>query len=115
MSSRRSDAALKRFAPVFAALGDETRLRLVARLSTGGPASTSELGEGSGVSRQAIAKHLNVLAAAGVVRSIRQGRDSIWELDPRRIEETRRSLERIASQWDDALDRLKAFVESVEE
>ncbi len=95
---------------MFAALGDETRLRLVARLSADGPLSTVTLSAGAGISRQAMAKHLDLLADAGLVEGTR-GRPRVWRLKPRRLEEARRSLERISAEWDDALSRLKAFVE----
>lgn len=98
-------------APVFAALGDETRLRLVARLCAAGPLSITRLSEGAPVTRQAISKHLRALADAGVVRGTRRGRERIWELEPRRLGEARRCLDRISEQWDAALGRLKAFVE----
>lgn len=98
-------------ASLFAALGDETRLRLVSRLSSGGPTSISRLTTGSGVTRQAVAKHLRVLAGAGLVRGSRRGRESLWKLEPRRLEEARRSLDLISKQWDQSLGRLKLFVE----
>lgn len=98
-------------APVFAALGDETRLRLVSRLSAGGPASIARLTAGSSVTRQAITKHLQVLAGAGLVRSRRRGRERLWELRPHQLDEARRSLDAISRQWDEALGRLKSFVE----
>ena len=104
-------AELKGSAPVFAALGDETRLRLVARLCARGPASIARLTAGSKVTRQAITKHLHVLAGAGLVRSRRRGRERLWELEPRQLEEARRCLDVISAQWDEALDRLKIFVE----
>ena len=97
--------------PVFAALGDETRLRLVSRLCGQGPLSIARLTEGSDVTRQAITKHLRVLADVGLVRATRDGRESVWELQPRRLEDARRTLDLISKQWDDALGRLKAFVE----
>ena len=103
--------ALKAAAPVFAALGDETRLRLVSRLCAGGPASIARLTAGSSVTRQAIAKHLQVLAGAGLVRSSRRGRERVWELRPRRLLQARASLEVLSRQWDETLGRLKAFVE----
>jgi len=109
MSARTRKAASP--APLFAALGDETRLGLVTRLSTGGPASIARLTRGSGVSRQAVAKHLRVLGRAGIVTDSRRGRESVWTLEPRRLEEARRSLDRISRHWDDALVRLKLFVE----
>jgi DNA-binding transcriptional ArsR family regulator len=98
-------------APVFAALGDVTRIRLVARLSTDGPLSISHLSEGTGVTRQAITKHLRAMGDAGLVRGTRRGRERIWELEPKRIEKARRSLELISQDWDAAINRLKAFVE----
>ena len=98
-------------APLFAALGDRTRLRIVARLCSGGPMSITRLTSGSRVTRQAISKHLRVLEAAGVVRTKRRGRESLWQLERRRISEARRYLEMISLQWDEALGRLRAFVE----
>jgi DNA-binding transcriptional ArsR family regulator len=98
-------------APLFAALGDTTRLRLLARLSSGGPGSITRLTEKSRVSRQAISKHLEVLSRAGLVRSRRRGRERIWELEPKRLADAHEYLDRISRQWDDALDRLKSFVE----
>jgi DNA-binding transcriptional ArsR family regulator len=105
------ESGLASSAPIFAALGDETRLRLVARLCTDGPMSITRLTDGAGVTRQAITKHLHVLAEAGVVRSIRHGRESIWELEPQQLEEARRCLDLISKQWDDSLGRLKMLVE----
>jgi DNA-binding transcriptional ArsR family regulator len=109
----RSAAAAKLVAraPVFAALGDETRLGLVVRLSTQGPLSTVALTEGSKVTRQAVTKHLRVLSEAGLVKGTREGRDSIWELTPDRLDDVRRCLEAISGQWDAALGRLRDFVE----
>jgi DNA-binding transcriptional ArsR family regulator len=98
-------------APVFAALGDETRLALVARLSGFGPLSITRLTSGSEVSRQAVTKHLHVLAAAGLVRDVRRGRERIWEIEPDQIVEARHYLDRISEQWDEALDRLRQLVE----
>jgi DNA-binding transcriptional ArsR family regulator len=114
MSRARSAAAAAQWteaAPVFAALGDATRLRLVARLCGDGPLSITRLSDGAGVTRQAITKHLHALADAGLVRDSRRGRERIWELEPRRLERARRSLEQISDQWDAAIGRLKAFVE----
>ena len=98
-------------APVFAALGDETRLGLVSRLGNEGPLSISRLTDGAGVSRQAITKHLCALSDAGLVRSRRRGRERIWQLEPRRLGEARGYLDRISAEWDAALDRLRRFVE----
>lgn len=104
-------AALDHTAPVFAALGDPTRLRLVARLGREGPLSISRLSAGAGVTRQAVAKHLRVLAGAGLASGSRRGREQLWQLDAAPLDAARRSLEQIAQRWDDALDRLKAAVE----
>jgi DNA-binding transcriptional ArsR family regulator len=103
--SRRNPAS------VFAALGDETRLALVAKLAGGRPHSISHLTAGSKLTRQAITKHLRVLERAGAVRGVREGRESLFELDPRPIEGLRKYLESVSEQWDQALGRLKAFVE----
>jgi DNA-binding transcriptional ArsR family regulator len=97
--------------PVFAALGDDTRLRLLHRLASRGPMSISRLTTGSGITRQGVSKHLRVLAGAGLVRSTRRGRESIWRVERKRLEEARRSLELISRQWDQALAKLKLFVE----
>ena len=105
-------ARLRDPASVFAALGDETRLRLVSRLSSGGPASISRLTDGSGVTRQAVTKHLRVLADAGLAQRSRRGRETLWRLQPERLDQAQRSLDLIARQWDHALGKLKAFVES---
>ena len=98
-------------APVFAALGDETRLRIVARLCDDGPASITKLAAGFLITRQAITKHLRVMQNCGLVRSARRGRESIWQLDQQRLEDVRRYLDLISKQWDDALSRLRQFVE----
>lgn len=98
-------------APVFAALGDPTRLRLVARLCDCGPLPIVRLAEGSHVSRQAISKHLAALADAGLVESERSGRERVWRLQPARLAEVRRCLDRISAQWDQALERLRTLVE----
>jgi DNA-binding transcriptional ArsR family regulator len=99
-------------ARVFAALGDPTRLKLVALLCAGGALSIAQLTTNTAMTRQAVTKHLQVLAEAGVVRDTRLGRERLWQLDPRQLEEARRTLEAIGRQWDVALGNLKAFVES---
>src|SRR5436309_607632 len=109
--ARKTRGGLTEAAPVFAALGDETRLALVGRLCTGGPMSIARLTEGLPVTRQAVTKHLRVLADAGLAHGTRVGRDHVWEIDPSRLDETRRWLEQIQGQWDEALARLKASVE----
>ena len=110
-SSTAVAAGLSEAAPVFAALGDSTRAGLVARLCVEGPLSISRLSDGSGVTRQAITKQLRTLGAAGLVRDVRRGRERIFELEPRRLEKARRSLDQISADWDAAIGRLKAFVE----
>lgn len=110
-ASARS-ASLASAGPVFAALGEETRLALVARLSARGPQSIKRLTAGTGVTRQAITKHLRVLADARLIRDVRRGREDIWELDPRRLDDARRWLDQVSRRWDEALGRLKAYVEN---
>ena len=100
-------------ATVFAALGDETRLRLVAPLCHDGPMSITRLGERFDMSRQAITKHLRVMEDAGLVRSSWQGRESVWQLEQKRRGAARRHLQTISTQWDETLARLKNFVERV--
>ena len=99
-------------APVFAALGDETRLHLVARLGREGPLSIAKLTERTTITRQAVAKHLRVLEGAGVVVGTRDGRESLWKLDSKRLDDARTHLDTISRQWDDTLERLRAFVEA---
>jgi DNA-binding transcriptional ArsR family regulator len=114
MSSSRGAAAFKaaEAVPVFAALADPTRLRLLGKLSSDGPLSITHLSEGSGVTRQAITRHLYTLGDAGLVRNARRGRERVWELDLKRLEKAKSYLDQIAAQWDAAADRLKAFVEA---
>lgn len=97
-------------AALFAALGDQTRLRMVARLADG-PLSTAKLTAGSAITRQAVTKHLRVLERARLVHGVRHGREMLWQLDRRRIEEARGYLDQISRQWDRALARLRNFVE----
>src|SRR2546425_989932 len=96
---------------IFAALGDEPRLALVARLSSDGPLSITRLTAGSAVTRQAVTKHLNVLATAGLVSDVRRGRERIWEFEPKQAIAAQSYLEHVSKRWDEALDRLKKFVE----
>jgi DNA-binding transcriptional ArsR family regulator len=115
MSTRRRKAGrkphLERAAPVFAALGDETRLHVVRLLCDGGPSSIARLTSGSAVTRQAVTKHLRVLEDVGLVRCARRGRETLWALEPSQLADARRCLDGISAQWDDALARLAAFVE----
>jgi len=111
MSASRSSALqLSEAAPLFAALGDETRLRLVSRLCKEGPQSIVRLSAGSDITRQAITKHLLALADAGLVQDTRQGRERIWQLCPKRIEKARQHLDQISQQWDAAIGRLQDFL-----
>jgi DNA-binding transcriptional ArsR family regulator len=96
---------------MFAALGDETRLAIVGRLSSHGPLSITRLSSGSAITRQAVTKHLHVLASVGFVRGIRHGREHIWELQPEQVEIARRYLDQVSKRWDEALNRLKTFIE----
>jgi DNA-binding transcriptional ArsR family regulator len=104
----------KQAAPVFAALGDETRLRLVIRLSREGPLSISRLAAGSSVTRQAVSKHLKVLAGAGIASGSKRGREQVWELQSRPLLTAREYLDDLSAQWDEALGRLKRMVEGQE-
>jgi DNA-binding transcriptional ArsR family regulator len=109
--ARSSAAALRTSAAVFAALGDETRLGLLAKLTRGKPQSIARLTPGTRLTRQAVTKHLRVLERAGVVRSARVGRECRFVLDPKPIADVRTYLDRVSRQWDNALARLKALVE----
>jgi DNA-binding transcriptional ArsR family regulator len=106
MSDRRRSVA-----PLFAALGDETRLKLVDRLSGGDRLSIAQLTRGSNVTRQAITKHLDVLAGVGLVRGVRRGRRKVFEIEPQRLRRARRYLDLISREWDEALVRLRKSVE----
>lgn len=98
-------------APVFAALGDQSRLAIVARLCAQGPESITRLAAGSAITRQAVTKHLHVLAGAGLVRGVRRGRERIWAFETKRLEEARQCLDEISMRWDQALERLRKYVE----
>jgi len=102
---------LQSSAPIFAALGDETRLGIVVKLCTGERCSIAALTVGSALTRQAVTKHLRILEEAGIVRGVRSGRENLFELEPARLAEARRSLDEVSRQWDAALARLKAYVE----
>ena len=99
-------------ATVFAALGDETRLKLISRLSDGGPQSIASLADGFDISRQAISKHLRVISSAGLARSEQRGREVVWQLEPHALAQAQRYLNLIAKDWDDKLRRLKGLVET---
>jgi DNA-binding transcriptional ArsR family regulator len=97
---------------MFAALGDETRLSLVAKLCDGQRCSISQLTHGSRLTRQAITKHLRVLEKAELVRSVHVGRESLFELNPEPINEMKKFLDRVSDLWDRKLARFKSIVES---
>lgn len=106
VTSRRASPA-----PLFRALGDATRLSIVMKLASGTAQSISQLAEGSKITRQAITKHLHVLETAGVVRSVRSGRRNLFAFEPAPVEKLREYLDLVSKQWDEALGRLKKFVE----
>jgi DNA-binding transcriptional ArsR family regulator len=110
-SSLRGRTEPNSSAPLFAALGDATRLRLVSRLCDDGPMSITRLTAGSHLTRQAITKHLHLMEEAGLLRSRRHGRESVWHLDQQPLADARHYLELISKQWDAALGRLRKFVE----
>jgi DNA-binding transcriptional ArsR family regulator len=117
MSGKRASAVaaprlLRQYVPVFAALSDATRLSLLATLSAGVPCSIARLTTDSKMSRQAITKHLRVLEGAGLVRGKTAGRECLFELEPRPLEEVRDYLDLVSKQWDEALTRLKKLVEN---
>ena len=110
--SRSHTAAGRRVhAPIFAALGDETRLLLLAKLSHGRPHSISQLTQGSKLTRQAITKHLRMMEGVGIIQGVRRGRETLFQLDPQPIDEIKEYLDQVSEQWDRALGRLKSFVE----
>jgi DNA-binding transcriptional ArsR family regulator len=98
-------------APLFAALGDETRLVLMGRLRAGQALSIAELARGLPVTRQAVTKHLQVLSHAGLVRDFRSGRERLWQPEAQRLTDAHGYLDAISKRWDEALARLKAYVE----
>jgi DNA-binding transcriptional ArsR family regulator len=112
ISASRKKRSLDDCAPLFAALGDQVRLRLVTALCLGGAMSITQLTAGTDITRQAITKHLGVLADAGLIRDVKVGRERLWEFEPAELNQARRSLEAIAQQWDHALAKLKLVVEN---
>ena len=112
MSRLSEIGSLKHPAPIFAALGDATRLSLLMTLSDGQTRSIARLCAGSKLTRQAITRHLRVLEAAGLVASVRVGRESRFVYRPEPVAEAKSYLDGVCAQWDDALARLRAFVES---
>ena len=98
-------------ASLFDALGDPNRLRIVIRLADGGPSSTSQVAQGIPVTRQAVTKHLLALESAGLVESARRGRERVWTMRPQPLTEASEYLIAISRRWDQAIDRLREFVE----
>lgn len=110
-ASRGAYEVLRDAAPVFAALGDPTRLRLVVSLSDGRARSIRELTDATDVTRQAVTKHLHTLSSAGLVRDAKEGRERLWQLEPDRFARATAALEMLGRQWDTALGRLKRTLE----
>jgi DNA-binding transcriptional ArsR family regulator len=111
-AARSALAAQRRsHASVFAALGDPTRLSLVTKLCGGQPRSISQLTEDTKLTRQAVTKHLRVLEHARIVHGARTGREHRFVFDPGPIDDVRIYLDLVSEQWDEALARLRAFVE----
>jgi len=110
-NAENSTVKLQNYASVFAALGDETRLSLVSKLTSGRSHSISQLAEGSKITRQAVTKHLRVLEGVGLVHSTRNGREQLYHLDLRPFKDIEEYLGFVSEQWDQALSRLKSFVE----
>ncbi|BBY79308.1 helix-turn-helix transcriptional regulator [Mycolicibacterium pulveris] len=106
-----STSALLDRAPVFDALGDPNRLRIITRLCDGGPCSTTEVTQAVPVTRQAATKHLVLLETVGLVSSQRRGRERIWQVEPESLTEASEYLTGLSRRWDRAIDRLRAFVE----
>ncbi len=112
LRKRHRAAPVANPASIFAALGDETRLKLISRLSDDGPQSIASLADGFHISRQAISKHLRVISAAGLAKSESRGRETVWQLQAHGLADAQRYLNAISKDWDDKLRRLKEFVES---
>jgi DNA-binding transcriptional ArsR family regulator len=110
-NSALAHKSTKRQAHIFAALGDPTRLSLVAKLIDGEPQSISALSSGTKITRQAVTKHLTILEGVGLVSKSREGRESLYALDPKPLESLKEYLDIISLQWDQSLQNLKSFIE----
>jgi DNA-binding transcriptional ArsR family regulator len=110
--SAKTHSSARAKAAVFAALGDETRLSLLAKLSSGQRYSISDLTAGTRLTRQAVTKHLRVLERVRIVHGTREGRQSLFQFDPHPVIEMKEYLELVSKEWDVALARLKTFAES---
>ena len=108
MSKAREQVA----ADVFFALGDRTRLSVVRKLGSGGALSATALSDGAKVTRQAIVKHLHVLERVGLVTHEKHGREVLYALEPRRLDDARAFLDAVSAGWDRAIERLRQMVES---
>ena len=97
-------------APVFAALADDTRWQILQELGRS-DLSASALATRLPVTRQAIAKHLGVLAEAGLVVPVRAGREIRYQALGSRLSETARALEAIGAEWDRRLAAIKRIAE----
>jgi DNA-binding transcriptional ArsR family regulator len=97
--------------PLFNALGDPNRLRIITRLCDGGPCSTTAVTQVVPVSRQAATKHLLLMEAVGLVSSQRQGRERIWRVQPEPLTYASDYLTALSQRWDRAIDRLRTYVE----
>jgi len=111
MSARLHSRGRER-AAVFAALGDETRLLLLAKLCSGQRCSITELTDGTKLTRQAVTKHLRVMEKVRIVHGRRAGRENLFEYDPKPVNDMKEYLDRVSKAWDGALARLKSFVET---
>src|ERR1700749_4381981 len=114
MSAKRPSSTQAK-AEVFAALGDEIRLSLLARLCVGKRYLIAELTHGTRLTRQAVTKYLRVLERGDIVHGARAGRESLFTFNPQPVIEMKEYLELVSKQWDSALASLKTFVESESE
>jgi len=98
-------------AAIFAALGEPTRMQLLNRLGNGEPRSIARLADGMPISRQALSKHLRVLESAGLTSVEREGRETLYRIDPAGLLVAEAWIGEVSRQWDAAIDRLKQHVE----
>jgi DNA-binding transcriptional ArsR family regulator len=101
-------------AKIFKALGDQTRLEMVKRLSGGNSYSISKVTSELGISRQGARKHLQVLVDAKLIVLEPKGRDIIVKVDPKSLETAKEFIARLELQWDVRLNDLRNFVEKAE-
>lgn len=96
---------------VFDALGDPTRRRLFDVVAAAGPITATELAGDLPVTRQAVSKHLRVLADAGLVAASRSGRENRYEVVPAALDDARTWLDTVGRRWDDRLAALQRHLE----